>query len=114
MVFLAQMLPFSIGSIIPIVISILVGTITTWISAQIVSSRPSIQSAFLFSLISYVVMMFSGYIPTLSIPFISVLLLIQVLIKSVLAMKLFGADFKRGLSIVAVQMLLGMIITIYF
>jgi hypothetical protein len=114
MVFLAQVLPFSIGNIIPIIISILFGTLTAWLSAQIVLSRPSFQAAILFSVISYIVLMFSSYIPTISIPFISTFMLIEAVIKSMLAMKLFNTDFKDGLSITAVQMLLGMIITLSF
>jgi hypothetical protein len=114
MMFLAQALTLSVGSIVPIIISILLGTLTAWLSVQIVSSRASFQAALLFSAVSYVVLMFSSYIPAISIPFVSVFMLIQAVIKSVLAMKIFNTNFKSGLAIAAVQMLLGMIITFSF
>ncbi|MBN2202662.1 MAG: hypothetical protein JW700_00540 [Candidatus Aenigmarchaeota archaeon] len=103
---------FSISGIISIILGILLGTVTAWISAYIVDRRASFQGALLFSAVSYVAMILFGYIPTISLPFISTYFLIDAVIKSVLAMKFFGTDFRSGLSITAVQMLLGMIITI--
>ncbi|MFH0928797.1 MAG: hypothetical protein V1818_00380 [Candidatus Aenigmatarchaeota archaeon] len=115
MVFLAQVLPFSVGNIVPIVISILFGAVTAWISAQIVSRHASLQGALLFSVVSYVVIMISVFIPTIAIPFISTMFAIEAVIKSLLAMKFFNTDFRSGLAITGVQMLLGMILIIpYF
>jgi hypothetical protein len=114
MVFFAQILPFSIGNIIPIIISILFGALTAWLSAQIVAGRASLQDALFFSVSSYVVLLLSSFIPSISIPFISTAILIEVLIKSILAMKFFNSDFRGGISITAVQLLLGMIIALPF
>lgn len=114
MVFLAQVLPFSMGNILSIVISILFGALTAWLSAQIVTSRAELQAALLFSAVSYIVLLVAAYIPSISIPFISTYILIEVLIKSLLAMKFFNSDFKGGFSITAVQMLLGIIIILPF
>jgi hypothetical protein len=114
MVFLAQAIPFSIGNIVPIIISILFGMLTAWLSAQVVVGRASLQGALLFSALSYIVILFSSFIPSISIPFISVYILIEVLIKSLLAMKFFNSDFRGGVSITAVQMLLSIIIILPF
>jgi hypothetical protein len=107
-----MLMPFSIGSIVPMVISIMLGAVTAWISAQIVNRRAPFQGALLFSVISYIVILFSSYIPTITIPFISTYFLIEVVVKSLLAMKFFGSDFRSGLSITGVQMLLNMILII--
>jgi hypothetical protein len=114
MVFFAQVLPFSIGNIVPIIISILFGTLTAWLSAQIITSRPSLQGALLFSAISYLVLIVATFIPSISIPFINMFILIEVLIKSLLAMKFFNSDFKGGVAITAVQMLLDIVIILPF
>lgn len=114
MVFLAQVIPFSLDSIVPIIISILFGALTAWLSAQVIVGRASLQSALLFSALSYIIILFSSFIPTISIPFISTAILIEVLIKSLLAMKFFNSDFRGGISITAVQLLLGMIIMLPF
>jgi hypothetical protein len=114
MVFLAQVLPFSIGNIVPIIVSILFGTLTAWLSAQIVVGRASFQGALLFSAISYIVIIFATYIPSISIPFINTIIVIEVLIKSLLAMKFFNSDFKGGIAIMAVQMILEIMIILPF
>jgi len=114
MVFLAQVIPFSINSIVPIIISILFNSLTAWLSAYIVTGRASLQSALLFSVFSYAILILSTFIPSISIPFISTFILIEILIKSLLAMKFFNTDFRGGISIAGVQMLLGMIIILPF
>ena len=114
MVLLAQVLPFSAGNIVSIVIGILFGALTAWLGAQIVTGRASGQGALLFSVVSYIVLLISTYIPSISVPFINTFMLIEVLIKSLLAMKFFDTDFKKGVSITAVQMLLEIIIVLPF
>jgi hypothetical protein len=114
MVFLAQVIPFSINSIIPIAISIAFSALTAWLSAQIVAGRATLQGAALFSILTYVVLIFLRYIPIPSIPFISVMVVAEAVIKSLLAMKFFYTDFKGGLSITAVQMLIGFMLVIPF
>lgn len=114
MVFLAQVLPFSIGNIVPIIVSILFGTFTAWLSAQIVTRGATFQGALLFSAISYIVLMFTTYIPSISIPFINMFILIEVLVKSLLAMKFFSSDFKGGIAIMAVQLVLEIMIVLPF
>lgn len=114
MVFLAQIIPFSAGNIVSIVVSVLFGALTAWLSAQIVMSRASLQGALLFSAISYIVLIFATFIPSISIPFINTFIAIEVLIKSLLAMKFFNSDFRRGIAITAVQMVLDIVIILPF
>lgn len=114
MVFLAQVIPFSVNSIMSIVISVAFSALTAWLSAQIVAGRATLQGAVLFSLITYIVLMFIVYVPIPTIPFISVLIVAETVIKSLLAMKFFYTDFKGGLSITAVQMLIGFMIIVPF
>jgi len=114
MVFLAQVIPFSIGNIYSIVISILFSALTVWLSAQLVTGRATIQGAFLFSLITYFVLIFLRVFPIPSIPFISLTIAVEVLIKSLIATKLFNADFRKGISIAGVQTLFGFMIIIPF
>jgi hypothetical protein len=114
MVFLAQVIPFSVNSIIPIAISIAYSALTAWLSAQIVAGRASMQGAILFSLLTYIILIFLVYIPIPSIPFISVMIVAEAVIKSLLAMKFFYTDFRGGLSITAVQMLIGIMLVLPF
>jgi hypothetical protein len=114
MVFLAQVIPFSIDSIISIAITIAFSALTAWLSAQIVAGRATLQGAALFSILTYVVLLFLRYIPIPSIPFVSVMVVAEAVIKSLLAMKFFYTDFKGGLSITAVQMLIGFMLIIPF
>jgi hypothetical protein len=116
MVFLAQVIPFSLSpsSIISIVVTIAFSALTAWLSAQIVVGRATLQGAAFFSLLTYVVLIFLRYIPIPSIPFVSVMIVAEAVIKSLLAMKFFYTDFKGGLSITAVQMLIGFMLVVPF
>ena len=114
MIMLSQVIPFSITDIIPIVINILFNTLTIWLSAQAVTSKAEIQNALLFSAITYFVLIFLRFIPIPSLPFVTIAIIIEVAIKSLLAMKLFDADFREGISIVGVQMIFGLVISLPF
>ena len=111
---LSQVIPFSIESIIPFVTHILFNTITIWLSAKFVTDRATIQSALIFSVVAYFALVLLRFIPIPSIPFVSIIVIIEVLIKSLLAMKLFNADFRGGVCIAGVQMLFGFILLLPF
>ncbi|MFH1473731.1 MAG: hypothetical protein ABIE55_02455 [Candidatus Aenigmatarchaeota archaeon] len=115
MVFLAQMIPFSASSIISIAISIGFSAATVWLSAQLVTGSASLKGALIFSVLAYIVLYFLVFIPIPSIPFVSLTILIEVLLKSLFAMKFFNTDFRKGISIAGVQTLFGfMLIIPYF
>jgi len=69
----------------------------------------------IFSVLTYVVLIFLAYIPIPTVPIVSLTILIEVLIKSLFAMKFFNTDFRKGISIAGVQTLFGfMLIIPYF
>jgi len=114
MVVLAQVFPFSIEAFIPIITSVLFSTLTIWISAQIIVSHGRFQDSLLFAIVSYVVLILMRFISIPYIPFVSTSIIIEVVIKSLLAMKLFHTDFRGGISLAGVQILIGMMITLPF
>lgn len=111
---IAQFIPFSIGNIIPIVISILFNTLLVWLSAQVVIGKATLQDSLIFSAVTYFVLIFLNFIPIPSLPLVSTVLLVELVIKSLLAMKFFDAEFRQGISIAGVQMLFGTIIALPF
>ncbi|NIM47319.1 MAG: hypothetical protein GTN40_04140 [Candidatus Aenigmarchaeota archaeon] len=114
MVMLAQIIPFSIYGIIPIVIQILFSTITAWLSAQLVIGGARLQNALIYALITYFVVYLVVLVPIPAIPVINTIVLVEALLKIFVAMKFFNTDFRGGLSIAGVQILLGTIISIPF
>lgn len=112
MIMLSQTLPFSIEVFIPIIIGILFNTITVWLSATFVAGKATVQNALLFSAISYFAVFLLRYAPIPSIPFISVIIIVEIALKSFIAMKFFNVEFREGVYIAGVQMLLGLIITL--
>jgi hypothetical protein len=114
MVFLAQLIPLSTGSIIPFIINIMFSAITVWLSAQLVTGSASLKGALIYSMLTYVVFIFLAFIPIPSIPFVSIMVVIEVLIKSLFAMKFFDTDFRKGISIAGVQTLFGFMLIIPF
>lgn len=115
MVMLSQfsILPINIVSI---VIQIVFETITAWLSAQLVTGGARLQDALIFALITYLatfsLVFVQSYIPAL--PFINIIILVQAIIKTLIAMQFFKTDFRRGFSIAGVQMLIGTIIRLTF
>jgi len=114
MVILSQVIPFSIEAIIPIISSIIFSTITVWLSAQLVSRGARIQNAVVFSLVVYAANILLGFFPIPSFPFISTRILVEVIIKSLVAMKFFSTDFRGGICIAGVQIIFGMILILPF
>ena len=115
MVFFAQIIPFSPNAIVSIILNVVFSAVTVWLSAQLVTGGASFKGALIFAALSYVTLMFMGFIPIPTIPFINLVILIEVLLKSLFAMKFFNTDFKQGISIAGVQTLLGFILVIpYF
>ena len=112
MIMLSQVIPFSVESLIPIVIGILFNTLTVWLSATFVAGRATLQNSLLFSVISYFAVFFLRYAPIPSIPFISIIIIVEIALKSFIAMKFFNVEFREGVYIAGVQMLLGLIITL--
>ena len=111
---LSQVLPLSINSLIPTIIEILYNTLTIWISATIVARKASLQGALIFSVISYFILILLSFLPIPSLPFISTVIVAEIAIKSLLAMKLFDTDFRQGLSIGGVQMILRLVLRLPF
>jgi len=109
---LSQAVPFSVEVFIPIVIGILFNTITVWLSAMFVKGSVTIQNSLLFSVITYFAVFLLRYVPIPSIPFISVIIIVEIALKSLIAMKFFNVEFREGVYIAGVQMLLGLIITL--
>jgi hypothetical protein len=114
MVFLSQVLPFSMQAFIQMVIDILLNGIIVWLSAQLVTGRAKIQNAFIFSILIYFILVLLNFVPIPSVPFVSISIAVEVLIKALLAMKLFSTSFSKGICIAAVQMLLGFILILPF
>ncbi len=114
MVMLAQFMPFSLTSIVPILIQIVFNTITAWLSAQFVSGSARLQDALIFAVVTYFLIYFLVLIPIPSLPIINTVILVEAVIKSLLAMKLFNTDFRGGICIAGVQMLFGTIIRLSF
>jgi len=114
MVMLAQVIPFSLTGIVSILIQIVFNTITTWLSAQFVVGNVRLQNALIFATVTYFVIYFLVFIPIPSLPIINTVILIEAIIKSLLAMKLFNTDFRGGICIAGVQILFGTIIRLSF
>jgi len=116
MVMVAQFMPISVELIAGITIQIIFSTITAWLSAQLVASGSTLQDALLFAIVTYAAVYFlgfvSGSIPTF--PIINTIILVQAIIKTVVAMKLFNTDFRGGFCIAGVQILFGTIISLPF
>jgi len=110
---LSQVLPSSILQIIPIFISVLFNALTALLGAYFVKGRTDIQNSLIFAAVTYFALFFIRLaIPLPSLPFISTFLLVEALIKSGLAMRLFDANFHEGFCIAGVQMLFGSIIAL--
>jgi hypothetical protein len=114
MVMLSQVIPFSLASIIPIITHILFNTITIWLSVQFVKGRATLQGALIFSVVAYFALILLRFIPIPALPFVSTIVIIEVVIKSLLAMKLFNTDFRGGVCMAGVQMLFGFILILPF
>jgi hypothetical protein len=100
--------------IIPIVISILFNSLTAWLSAMFVTENARLQDALIFSAVGYVATLLLGFLHIPSVPIVNIPMLVQLLIKTVLAMKLFNTDFKRGVSISGVQIIFNSLISLPF
>jgi hypothetical protein len=98
-------IPFSVGSVIPSIIEILFGSLTVWLSAQFVTGNVSLQNSVLFSSFSFIALILLRLVPIPSLPIINTMVVIEIAIKGLLAMKLFNTDFKRGVSIAGVQII---------
>lgn len=109
---LSQVIPLSLESLIPIVIGILFNTITVWLSAIFVTGRATVKNSLLFSVITYFAVFLLRYVPIPLIPFISVIVIVEIALKSLIAMKFFNTEFREGVYIAGVQMLLGLVITL--
>jgi hypothetical protein len=107
-------IPFSVMGIIPIVINILFNSLTAWLSAMFVTESARLQDALIFSAVGYVATILLAFLPIPSIPIVNISILAQLLIKAVLAMKLFNTDFKRGVSISGVQIIFNSLISLPF
>ena len=107
-------IPFSVMDIIPIVIKILFNSLTAWLSATFVTESARLQDALIFSAVGYVATTLLVFVPIPSIPIVNISILVQLLIKAVLAMKLFNTDFKRGVSISGVQIIFNSLISLPF
>ena len=107
-------IPFSVMSIIPIIISVLFNSLTAWLSAMVVTEGARLQDALIFSAVGYVATILLAFLPIPSIPIVNISMLAQLLIKAVLAMKLFSTDFKRGVSISGVQIIFNTLISLPF
>ena len=107
-------IPFSVMSIIPIVINILFNSLTAWLSAMFVTENARLQDALIFSAIGYAATILLAFVPIPYLPIINLSILAQLLIKAVLAMKLFSTDFKRGVSISGVQIIFNSLISLPF
>ncbi len=112
----AQVMPVSADLIVGIVIQIIFSTITAWLSAQLVASGSTLQDALIFAIVTFAAVFFissvSGSIPTF--PFINTIILVQAIVKTVVAMKLFNTDFRGGFCIAGVQILFAAIISLPF
>ena len=98
-------IPLSVESIIPTIIQIIFGSLTVWLSAQFVTGNVQFQSALLFSAISFIALILLGFAPIPSLPIINTFMVAQMVIKGLLAMKLFDTDFKKGVCIAGVQII---------
>jgi len=107
-------IPFSVMDIIPIVINILFNSLTVWLSAMFVTESARFQDSLIFSAVGYVATILLAFLPIPSIPIVNISMLVQLLIKTVLAMKLFNTDFKRGVSISGVQIIFNSLISLPF
>ena len=107
-------IPFSIDPIIPTIIEILFGSLTVWLSAQFVTGNVSLQNSLLFSSISFIVLTLIRLVPIPSLPIINTIVAVEIIIKGLLAMKLFSTDFKRGISIAGVQVIFNSIFILPF
>ena len=114
MVMLSQVLPFSIYSIIPIAIQIIFNTVTAWLSAQLVIGNARLQDALIFAVVTYVAIYLLVFIPIPYLPIVNAVILVEAIVKVFVAMKFFNTDFRGGLSVAGVQMLLGTIIRLSF
>ena len=107
-------IPLSIDSIIPTIIQILFGSLTVWLSAQFVTGNVSLQNSLLFSSISFIAMILLSLVSIPSLIIINTMFAIEVIIKGLLAMKFFNTDFKKGVSIAAVQVIFNSIFILPF
>lgn len=107
-------IPLSIESIIPTIIQIIFGSLTVWLSAQFVTGTVSFQNSLLFSSISFIALILLGLVPLPSLPIINIVVAVEIVIKGLLAMKLFNTDFKRGVSIAGVQIIFNSLFLLPF
>ena len=68
----------------------------------------------LYSIVSYVALILLRYFPIPYIPFVNATIIVEVVIKSLIAMKIFNTDFRGGISIAGVQILFGMMLALPF
>jgi len=111
---LSQFIPFLPVDIISIVIQIIFNTITAWLSAQFVTGSARLQNALIFALVTYFAIYLLVFIPIPILPVINTVILIEAIIKSLVAMKLFNTNFRNGFCIAGVQILFGIIIRLSF
>ncbi len=107
-------IPFSVMDIVPIVIHILFNSMTVWLSAMFVTDSARLQDALIFSAIAYVATILLRFVPIPYLPIVNTTIIVDMLIKTVLAMKLFNTDFKKGVCISGVQILFSSLISLPF
>ncbi len=93
---------------------ILYSTITILLSTQIVLGSIRIQDALMFAVITYVALLLLQYFPIPYLPFVNAIIIVEVVIKSLIAMQIFHTDFRGGISVAGVQILIGMMLVLPF